>query len=421
MYSSSNIKRVPSCRVIARMLQRQQQNLNHHHLQRYRTITATTVVTDHNLYGDCRRVCMLATSADTPQRFVMVHPSSFHRKKSQFASTLTLSSSSSFLSSLLKSRQFSSSSHDATMVALIQERFNTLMNDDGLLELYEPSVRQQMWQSVWKRQTTDKTIQDSSVSSTNETTSHGVTTIIGDEHDTTQRTAAVLVLLVRVNETELSVVLTRRSKHLSHHAHQISFPGGHYDADHDTTMVDTAIREAVEELYGSDNTNNNNSNNNGSLDSSPTTIDSTEQDYLRHYEQFRQNLHVFGCTTSLPSLMGTPVTPVLAMYSVRTNDTSGILTPEKISQMWPGNRSEVEIVFTIPIQTLIEQQQEPSKQLTEPTFDRFQTHKSSNIKNATQYTTSYGTIWGLTAYILQPIVDALFIPVFSKTIGTTKQ
>lgn len=57
--------------------------------------------------------------------------------------------------------------------------------------------------------------------------------------------AAVLVPVV--THAELTVVLTRRTDHLAHHPGQISFPGGHVDAD-DTSPDATALREAEEEI-----------------------------------------------------------------------------------------------------------------------------------------------------------------------------
>ncbi|MFM8899950.1 MAG: CoA pyrophosphatase [Burkholderiales bacterium] len=57
--------------------------------------------------------------------------------------------------------------------------------------------------------------------------------------------ASVLVPLVQ--RSELTVLLTRRTEHLSDHAGQISFPGGRSE-DHDADAVATALREAQEEI-----------------------------------------------------------------------------------------------------------------------------------------------------------------------------
>ena len=58
--------------------------------------------------------------------------------------------------------------------------------------------------------------------------------------------AAVLVPLVDRVE-ELTVLLTRRTDHLLHHPGQVSFPGGQAEG-HDTGPIETALREAEEEI-----------------------------------------------------------------------------------------------------------------------------------------------------------------------------
>lgn len=60
------------------------------------------------------------------------------------------------------------------------------------------------------------------------------------------RPAAVLVGLVERREG-ITVLLTRRTEHLPHHPGQVSFPGGRCEA-HDADAVDTALREAEEEI-----------------------------------------------------------------------------------------------------------------------------------------------------------------------------
>jgi 8-oxo-dGTP pyrophosphatase MutT (NUDIX family) len=58
--------------------------------------------------------------------------------------------------------------------------------------------------------------------------------------------AAVLIPLVDRAEG-ISVLLTRRTAHLDHHAGQISFPGGRMEAS-DADSVATALRETREEI-----------------------------------------------------------------------------------------------------------------------------------------------------------------------------
>jgi len=59
------------------------------------------------------------------------------------------------------------------------------------------------------------------------------------------KTAAVLVPLLDLEVPE--VVLTRRADHLPQHPGQVSFPGGAAE-ENDTSAVQTALREAYEEI-----------------------------------------------------------------------------------------------------------------------------------------------------------------------------
>ena len=60
-----------------------------------------------------------------------------------------------------------------------------------------------------------------------------------------RKTAAVLVPFLDLPEPEL--VLTRRADHLPQHPGQVSFPGGAAEDD-DSSAVETALREAQEEI-----------------------------------------------------------------------------------------------------------------------------------------------------------------------------
>jgi 8-oxo-dGTP pyrophosphatase MutT (NUDIX family) len=58
--------------------------------------------------------------------------------------------------------------------------------------------------------------------------------------------AAVLIPLI-MYENELKILLTQRTAHLHDHPGQISFPGGRCDPQ-DSSVIDTALREAEEEI-----------------------------------------------------------------------------------------------------------------------------------------------------------------------------
>lgn len=60
------------------------------------------------------------------------------------------------------------------------------------------------------------------------------------------RPAAVLVPLI-AHDAGLTVLLTQRTQHLTHHAGQVSFPGGRAE-EQDNGSVATALREAREEV-----------------------------------------------------------------------------------------------------------------------------------------------------------------------------
>ena len=61
------------------------------------------------------------------------------------------------------------------------------------------------------------------------------------------RCAAILLPLIGTCDSELSLLLTRRSEQLSSHRGQVAFPGGRTD-DGDDGPAGTALREAHEEI-----------------------------------------------------------------------------------------------------------------------------------------------------------------------------
>lgn len=59
--------------------------------------------------------------------------------------------------------------------------------------------------------------------------------------------AAVLLLLYE-KDGEPHIVLTKRTNHVAAHKGEISLPGGAYEADRDSSLLHTALREATEEV-----------------------------------------------------------------------------------------------------------------------------------------------------------------------------
>ncbi|GGB48721.1 CoA pyrophosphatase [Shewanella inventionis] len=76
---------------------------------------------------------------------------------------------------------------------------------------------------------------------------HQLTTAITSAPSTyLGRKAAVLIPIIE-RDQQLHLLLTQRAMHLRHHPGQISFPGGKVEP-YDTNAVETALREAQEEI-----------------------------------------------------------------------------------------------------------------------------------------------------------------------------
>jgi 8-oxo-dGTP pyrophosphatase MutT (NUDIX family) len=71
--------------------------------------------------------------------------------------------------------------------------------------------------------------------------------INGERRFTDRGPARASVLVPLVQRSELTVLLTQRTEHLTDHAGQISFPGGRAEPE-DRDEVATALREAQEEI-----------------------------------------------------------------------------------------------------------------------------------------------------------------------------
>jgi 8-oxo-dGTP pyrophosphatase MutT (NUDIX family) len=167
------------------------------------------------------------------------------------------------------------------------------------------------------------------------------------------RQAAILVPLVSY-EGVPSLLFTTRSSNLPTHASEVSFPGGHWEEGLDSSLDATAVREAKEELLG---------------------------DYPW------EDIEIIGRATPVPSIKGTPVTPVLV-----------VLPHEISSDTFPGSPDEVDEVFCVSLEQLLKiETTEPSK--------RFKANVPVFPASADQ------KIWGLTAVVTRPILHTLLKPV----------
>jgi 8-oxo-dGTP pyrophosphatase MutT (NUDIX family) len=115
--------------------------------------------------------------------------------------------------------------------------------------------------------------------------------------------AGVLIPLIERREGP-SVLLTQRSAELTHHAGQISFPGGRMEAS-DADIEATALRETYEEV-------------------------GIEPQHVR----------VFGSLDAMPTITGYAVTAVVGAISTQAE--------------LRVDRSEVEEVFEVPLEFLID-------------------------------------------------------------------
>lgn len=68
-----------------------------------------------------------------------------------------------------------------------------------------------------------------------------------DDHKADYQHEAAVVIPLFEQDNQLHVLFTKRAAHLRHHAGQISFPGGRYEAS-DIDLMTTAWRECDEEI-----------------------------------------------------------------------------------------------------------------------------------------------------------------------------
>lgn len=151
--------------------------------------------------------------------------------------------------------------------------------------------------------------------------------------------AAVLVGVVP-RSSGATVLLTRRTEQLRHHAGQVSFPGGRIESE-DVSPVAAALREAHEEV---------------GLDAG--------------------QVQVLGYLDPLATITGFCVQPVLALVQ-----------PEFVAQPDPV---EVAEVFEVPLTLLLD----PAR------LERIELQFGGRVRHVFQYRYAQQRIWGATASIL---------------------
>lgn len=153
------------------------------------------------------------------------------------------------------------------------------------------------------------------------------------------RPAGVLIPVIE-REAGLTVLLTRRSAELKHHAGQISFPGGRME-EFDKDVQATALRETHEEV------------------GIPP-----------------ENVDVIGYLEPMPTVTGYAVTPVIGLVDI----------PESLNI----DRNEVECVFEVPLEFLLDKRNATASERD------FRGRKIAIV----EFQFEEHRIWGATAYML---------------------
>lgn len=228
-----------------------------------------------------------------------------------------------------------------------------------------------------------------------------------NEKSSSKRDAAIFVPLCTVNGIP-SVLFTRRSKNLSSHASQISFPGGYFDECLDMTkstdetycnvlgdvedrLANTALREMEEELC-------------------------FDLHRIRNSSSLSKKLpflSVLGQTQPVPSMTGNRVTPIVGQFNY---DLPHFATQD-FKSLFPGNPEELDWIFTVPISDLL------SNETSEP-LKKWGDQDLASIKGKYEYwgpvfpvpkdhrRKDGDRIWGLTASVLRPLLRKVFAQVF---------
>ncbi|KAI9296239.1 hypothetical protein K502DRAFT_302585 [Neoconidiobolus thromboides FSU 785] len=183
--------------------------------------------------------------------------------------------------------------------------------------------------------------------------------------------ASVLMLLCSVDKVP-SVLFTVRTKNLSSHPGEISFPGGKRD-ESDDTLLATCLRETYEEI------------------GIPSDL-----------------IHILGQYSPLPNWKGNlKVYPYVGIILKELNHcgnelkihTESVKGEENLLDL-KLNKDEVDNYFTIPINDLLKKE----------SIETWDSPRGSPNKVPRYRTPEYidGTIWGLTGFILHGVLEICF-------------
>jgi 8-oxo-dGTP pyrophosphatase MutT (NUDIX family) len=169
------------------------------------------------------------------------------------------------------------------------------------------------------------------------------------QHPLPLRSAAVLIALVEpdIEGDGLQVLLTKRASHLKHHPSQVSFPGGKVEQE-DKSLIDTALREAFEEIGLS-----------------------------------ADAVKIAGKLPPYQTISGFHVTPVVAVVAR--------------AQIYQIDKNEVAEIFQVPLQHF----------LTTNDHHVFVASKNGKQHNVHFLPYKHYNIWGATAVMLKDLVSHL--------------
>lgn len=146
---------------------------------------------------------------------------------------------------------------------------------------------------------------------------------------------------------DLQVLLTKRASHLKHHPSQISFPGGKAELT-DTDLVETALREAQEEI---------------GLDPEKVTV--------------------IGQLPSYEIISGYQVTPIVAIINA--------------VQAYQKDDNEVDEIFHVPLQHFLQ----------DKNHHIIDSYRNGRCHNVHFYPYRHYNIWGATAAMMKDLVNRI--------------
>ncbi|MFX1389246.1 MAG: NUDIX hydrolase [Promethearchaeota archaeon] len=167
--------------------------------------------------------------------------------------------------------------------------------------------------------------------------------------------AAVLFSIMPYDKKPYDLILIHRSDKGTRHKGEISFPGGKFDPQLDTSLKDTALRETQEEIGIS-----------------------------------QQNVKIIGCLDDFPTMTRFIITPFI-----------GII--HKDQKLIKDDR-EVQEILKIPIDFFINKTnfREQAVDINGKKFPIFYFNYIDTIKNKTH------TVWGATAFLISTFIERVY-------------